>query len=329
MTDLAQKTPPADKFCYDAAADSTAEEIRSLLAGTPTVIQGMTRHLSKAAGKMMRARALLACAIRGDGSVNPDAVKAAAAVELLHLATLVHDDIIDDADQRRGITALHRKFGEKQAVLCGDYLLCLALELSSGINAPKQCGDTLARSFPGYLTEICLGELREHQNNHNYRLSEREYFRIIRGKTAALFEACFSAGFILSEAGDGLKDVYTEIGNHIGMIFQLSDDCADYANTIKMMKKPVLSDYSRGVITLPLIYALRKDKSLRGRVKAGMSPQALKTAVEAAGGLAYTRSKIDALYNKTSVLLEALDTAPGKKELLASLLCQAAGRDRP
>jgi geranylgeranyl pyrophosphate synthase len=111
------------------------------------------------------------------------------------------------------------------------------------------------------MTEVCLGEVRQNRNKHNYRLSEREYFKIIGGKTAALFEACFNAGFILAEEDKSMREVYLEIGGNIGLIFQLADDCADYEAPRKTAKKPVLSDYSRGVVTLPLIYALKKDEA--------------------------------------------------------------------
>ncbi|NLT14309.1 MAG: polyprenyl synthetase family protein [Clostridiales bacterium] len=310
---------------YEDAVAGTGEEVRRLLKEAPLVLRHMTSHLSKAAGKMIRARALLACAIRQDGSINPDAVKAAAAVELLHLATLVHDDIIDNADKRRGIDALHKRYGEKFAVLCGDWLFCTALEHVSTADTfqPKQ--DTADRSFTRYLTEVCLGEIRQNRNNYNYRLSEREYFRIIRGKTAALFEACFNAGFILSEEDAAIREVYLEIGSNIGLIFQLADDCADYEASPKVIKKPVLSDYSRGVVTLPLIYALKKDKALSEKIAAGLKPDALKAAVEEAGGLRYAHGKIDRLYKKTLKAINFLDIDIEKRELLLRLLKKAAG----
>ena len=180
--------------------------------------------------------------------------------------------------------------------------------------------DNLARAIPSYLTEVCLGELRQNQNNHNFKLSEREYFKIIRGKTAALFEACFYAGFILSDAPESAKDAYTQIGDDLGIIFQLSDDCADYAASRKVTKKPVLSDYSRGVITLPLIHAMKKDNELLRRAQEGMKPADLKIAVEAAGGLTYTRRKIDKLYRRADALLGTMALSAFQKELLTTLL---------
>ncbi len=325
MTDLSKDSATAEAIDYDSAIAKTEEEIQRFLKQTPAVIRHVTTHLAKAMGKMIRARALLTCATAQDGRINPDAVKAAAAVELLHLATLVHDDIIDDASKRRGIKTLHRKFGDKMAVLCGDYLLCTALELVSTIAMLENRKDAIDRSFPKYLSDVCLGEVRQNQNNLNYRLSEREYFRIIDGKTAALFEACFYSGFMFSDEQDSNKDSYTQIGNNIGIIFQLADDCADYEATQKQTKKPVLSDFSRGVITLPLIYALKKDKTLLDSINDGLDPHMLKTAVESAGGLDYTHTKIDDLYNKTKILIESLNVRTDKKDLLAKILQKSVG----
>ncbi len=188
MTDAVKDILPAGGLLYDEAVARAGDEARRLLKSAPAVIRSMTAHLAKATGKMIRARALLACAIGRDGFINPDAVKAAAAVELLHLATLVHDDIIDNADERRGIDALHKKFGEKYAVLCGDWLFCTALEFAASVTSLGSRQDDSDRSFPRYLTQVLLGEVRQNQNNGNYRLSEREYFRIIRGKTRCCTE---------------------------------------------------------------------------------------------------------------------------------------------
>lgn len=324
MTD-ASKEIAAEKLGFEEAVARTGVEMRRLLKGAPAVIRHMTAHLAKAAGKMIRARALLACAIQRDGLIDPDAVRAAAAVELLHLATLVHDDIIDDADKRRGIDALHKKFGEKYAVLCGDYLFCIALEFVSNASVLETKRDALDKTFPRYLTEVCLGELRQNQNNCNFKLTEREYFKIIKGKTAALFEASFYTGFLLSDEDAAYKDTYKEVGCNIGVIFQLADDCADYEAAQKVTKKPVLSDYSRGVITLPIIYTLKKDPALYETIAGGMTPEALKAVVQESGGLQYTHGKIDSLYKKTKIMLNSLDIGTEKKELLMRLLQKSAG----
>ena len=320
---ISEPGPSTDGLEYDEALRLTELEVRKLLKNAPPLIRVQTSHLARGNGKGIRARALLACSICGDGLVWRDAVNAAAAVELLHLATLIHDDIIDDADMRRGIDALHVKFGEKTAVLCGDYLFCLAFDLASLISPRESDRDKIDGVLPPYFTEICLGEIREFGNTGNLDLTEREYFRIIHGKTAALFQASFHAGFLLSDEPREAKDLYIETGKQLGILFQLVDDCQDFISSKKKAKKPVLTDCRRGVVTLPLIYALRADKTLRLKIENGLSEQELKAAVIAAGGLQYTQSKIRERRSKAKKLIASLGSE-SKKTRLELLLDKAA-----
>lgn len=322
---MTENQPFGECLTFDEAFIKTEDKIRHQLKNTPAVIRQLTGHLSRAAGKYIRARSVLSCAILTSGLIPEDAVLTAAAVELLHLATLVHDDVIDNAEKRRGITALHKKFGEKSAVLCGDYLFCLALEIASGIKPREDRKELVERNLPSYMTAILAGEMLQNKNNRNYGLSEREYIKIIRGKTAAMFEASFHAGFLHSDDPGGLKDNYLEIGRNIGITFQLSDDCADYESTQKKSKKPVLSDFKNGVVTLPLITALKADKSLLGRIESGIDPLELKKAVYISGGLDYTHQKITELYKKTSAIIAALPVLTDKKDRLTALLDKSAG----
>jgi geranylgeranyl pyrophosphate synthase len=325
MTDTKKDKPLPAGLSYDRAVAATSEKVRRLLKSAPLIIRHMTSHLAKASGKMIRARALLACALRQDGLINPDAVKTAAAAELMHLSTLIHDDIIDEADTRRGIDALHRKFGDRFAVLCGDWLFCTALDMISELGELENRSETVDRTFPRYLSEVCLGEMWQDQNYRNFALTERQYFRVIWGKTAALFEACFYAGFMFSDEPDSSQEIYKKIGSNIGIIFQLSDDCADYEATEQQTKKPVLSDYTRGVVTLPLIFALKKDPALLTKITEGIEPPAMKDAVTAAGGLSYVHAKISRLHKKTNSLLHSLAIGAEKRELLERLLDKASG----
>jgi geranylgeranyl pyrophosphate synthase len=316
------KTPRPD---FPEALRRTREEMRRTLTNAPTAVKKLTGHLARAEGKLIRARALLTCAMACDGTIDADAIPVAAAIELLHLATLVHDDILDSAVKRRGIEALHHKFGDKNAVLCGDYLFCIAFSLAGSIPPPKEKAKLPENVLPSYLTEICLGALRENQNLRNYRLSERAYFKIISGKTAALFEATFYAGFLLSGAEERLKDDFLALGQNIGIIFQLSDDCADFESTQKASKKPVLSDFRQGVITLPLIYALKHDPALLEKIRRGISPRELKKAVAASGGLLYTHAKIDETVLKSAELIASLAVPEEQRSRLQALLDLSAG----
>jgi heptaprenyl diphosphate synthase len=320
-----QNAEALEYLAYDEALRHTQSEISHQLKSTPAVIRRLTSHLSRAVGKNIRARSLLTCAMRQDGQLVSDAVQIAAAVELLHLATLVHDDIIDNADKRRGLETLHKKFGEKAAVLCGDYLVCLALQLASAIKPHEDRYSLIPNTMPEYLTDVLAGELRQNQNNRNFALTERQYLKIITGKTAAMFEASFYAGFLLSDETESFKYQYLELGRNLGIIFQLADDCADYQAPQKTSKKPVLSDFKTGVVTLPLIYALKTDRSLHGRIMRGIEPLALKKAVESSGGLAYTHLKITEYFVKTKKIIMLLPSIPDKKDKLIALLEQSAG----
>lgn len=325
MTELSKLQVPEEALSYDEALKATKDRLLKQLRGAPPLIRPLTAHLAKAGGKMIRAGALLACAQDKSDLINPDAVKAAAAVELLHLSTLVHDDIIDKAEKRRGIEALYLKFGEKSAVLCGDYLFCMALDLVSEIRVLEHRKDSVEKKLPRYMTDICLGELRQNQNLFNYNLTEKEYYKIIQGKTAAMFEASFDAGFMFSDEADEARELYKKLGHTIGVIFQLADDCADYEAAEKDAKKPVLSDFSKGVITLPLIYALKNEPSLIEKIKSGIKPEELKACIEAAGGLSYAHAEINRHERAAKPLLKKLDISPKKREKLNMLLSMAKG----
>ena len=332
MTDLLNTAVlpdvPAPGLDFEAALEKTEQLLQTHLKSAPLVVRPQTKHLAKAGGKKIRARTLLACAVRADGLIDEGAATAAAAIELMHLATLVHDDIIDDASTRRGIRTLNKKFGEKSAVLCGDYLLSLALQLASGIKIPEHRTIQNGDSLPGYLAEVCLGELRQNQNLYHYGLSEREYFAIIIGKTAALFEASFLLGFLFSDEAPEARETYTQLGKQLGIIFQLADDCADFEATQKTSKKPVLFDYVQGVITLPLIHAMKADPKLRPAIEAGFSPQEVKTAVTAAGGLSYTHEKIRRYFSKAVKLIGTMEVSDEKKDRLIGLFEKASGLSR-
>ena len=212
----------------DDALSETTKEIDKALKFSPSVIRRYTKHLAASRGKMIRAMSLITCAQNKEGLVPPNAVKFAAAIEILHLATLVHDDIIDDADVRRGKLTLQRQFGKRAAVICGDYLLTLALRL--GADIPNR-QDYLELDFPDYISRVCFGELYQYMNNGNFDLSVYKYLKIISGKTAALFEASFLAGALTGGvAFEGLNQagwLGRDLQNHAGISSAVTDASED------------------------------------------------------------------------------------------------------
>lgn len=309
------------KISFDDAMDNVNYEIKKALSTAPLIIRRYTRHLSESCGKMIRANALLICAQDEDCLINPDAVKAAAGIELLHLATLVHDDIIDDADIRRGQPTLQKKYGKRTAVICGDYLFCMALKLVSSI---EKRDEYTKLNMPDYMGRVCLGELNQLINNGLLDLSVYNYLKIISGKTAALFEAAFYAGAVLSETSKLLVSKYKKLGHYVGMIFQMTDDILDFEATKSVAKKPVQSDYEQGVITLPLIHAFKKLGALKEKAEMKkLTRDEINAAVSETGGLEYARLVSRKYYDKSVAIINEIGIVDCKKEKLTQILERA------
>ncbi len=305
----------------EEALESVKQEIDKTLMKSPLIIREYTKHLMNSKGKFIRAISVIICAEDEQGMVHKNAVRIAAAIELLHLATLVHDDIIDNAELRRGEVTLQKKYGKRTAVICGDYLLSVALQMAASIENKK---DYLDLALPDYVGRVCLGELNQHINNGNIDLSIYRYLKIISGKTAALFEASFFAGAIFSGCAEVETKKYRRLGYYIGMIFQLTDDCIDFEETVEGANKPVQSDYEQGVITLPLIHALSQLSDFKTQAKSGaITRNDINAAVIKTGGLRFTKIMVDKFYNKSMKIINELAVSEHKKDQLIEVLRKA------
>lgn len=313
----------------ETALSLTGEYIAHVLKNTPQDIREVTGHLSGAMGKGARAKLLLLCAMDSRGVVPVDAVGVAAGIELFHLATLVHDDIIDDSPLRRGIPAVHSRFGKKQAVICGDYILCLAMGLISEIGLRYTGDNALMGLFPEFLAaaqSICLGEHMQSQSLGRLDLTFKGYLGIISGKTAALFYLSAYAGALLCpdlDAGENEREIrhFARFGKYLGIIFQIIDDCKDYEFTEKDALKPVRRDISNGVITLPLILSLRESAAVRALaadVLAG--PDELIAEVCREGGVKSAKRTAEGYYRKALRFLDKTRAPETKRDLLAGVL---------
>jgi len=248
-----------------AAAEAQSREyVSAKLMRAAKTIRPITEHLARSFGKGVRTKLLLAAATGEDGLVPHEAVQAAAAIELFHMATLVHDDIIDEAEIRRGIASVQARFGKKEAVICGDYLLCVAVRIISSIGAPHI---SMVEKFAVVMERICLGELRQLGNNFNMDITFFEYMKIIRGKTAALFYISAYAGGVLAGEDDAELQKLARLGSHLGMAFQILDDCKDYTLNESEALKPTQKDIATGVVNLPLLLAFIKEPALRDFAK--------------------------------------------------------------
>lgn len=258
------KNDLSEKVEYNVSLEAVKVLINQSLLQADELILDVMQHLTLKNGKNLRAMLLLAASSDRDCYVPPDAVVAAAALEILHLATLVHDDIIDDARTRRGQLSVQSKFGKKEAVICGDYLFCKCFSMVSEMSGqyPEQ-----VKNFSRAMTKICSGELLQFKHNADTDLSVHNYLKIIAGKTSALFSLAMYSGTIINGGCEKDARFMARIGFYIGMTFQISDDCVDYEADFNAAKKSVKHDLADDVITLPLIFAFLKNPQLKERIR--------------------------------------------------------------
>jgi len=312
------------KFDYEEAFEQVKNEVDSLLSASPLVIRSYTKHLAVSMGKFIRAASVITCAMENDGKISERAVKMAAAIEIMHLATLVHDDVIDNADLRRGELTLQKKYGKRTAVICGDYLVCMAMKLAASASDKTNLEEYMQLEIPDYMGRVCLGELNQHINNGNIDLTVHQYLKIISGKTAALFEASFFAGAALVEKDQHVIKKYAKLGHCIGMIFQLTDDCMDFEESKEIAKKPVQSDYEQNVIKLPLKNAFKNLADFKKKAKKHqLTRSEINEAVKQTGGLNYTRLIAQKYYLKADTLIKELDVVEEKDRELRFILDKA------
>ncbi len=207
------------------------------------------QHIAKFRGKQIRPALLFLVRKLGGGETGDDHVKIGAVIELIHTATLVHDDILDDARLRRNVETIHRRWGERAAVLIGDYIYSRAFHLS-----------TQVQGMAGVLSDtthtICEGELLQIGNRFRPDLDESLYLEIIRKKTAILYAVSCELGGVLGGLDPERCQRLHTFGMELGMAFQIADDCLDYAGQESIAGKSLGTDLHQGKVTLPLIYLL-------------------------------------------------------------------------
>ncbi len=214
------------------------------------VIPEIGNYLLKSGGKRVRPAVLLMSA-RLCGYTGPGAILNATVVEFIHTATLVHDDIIDDADVRRGRKAVHSQWGNDVTVLAGDFLYIKSMAM-----ALTQDTLDIVRLLCDVTLRMIEGELYQLTKNGVVDLTEDEHFDIIRRKTAHLFGGCAQIGGMLGEVGPEKEQALREYGFSLGIMFQLVDDLLDFTGAAESLGKPVGGDLREGKITLPLIHLL-------------------------------------------------------------------------
>ncbi len=267
------------------------------LSHTDGMLSQALAHIRQKTGKRMRPMLILLMA-RNYGAVTDSTLNAAVGLELLHTASLVHDDVVDESGERRGQASLNATYNNKVAVLVGDYLLSTAL-LHVAYTGNKQIVQYLAELG----RTLASGEILQLSNIRSQGISEDVYYQVIRQKTAALFEAFCAIGALSAGAAEADIVAAKEFGCNLGMIFQIRDDIFDYFESADI-GKPTGNDMAEGKLTLPVIYALNTvgDEAmfaLARKVKEGtVTADEIAVLVDFTknnGGIEYARMRMDEL----------------------------------
>ncbi len=252
-------------------------------------------YLITAGGKRLRPALVLLVGGCGDSPNYSALIDSAAAVELIHTATLIHDDIIDQAPLRRRQPSFHARWGTERAVLMGDYLYATAFALLTRLRLPY-----VSQVMAEVCQQLARGELREVEARYRLDLSETEYIEIIRDKTASLIGGCCQAGAYIGELSPESIGWLTDFGIHMGLAFQITDDCLDLTGRTEQLGKSIHTDLDKGVLSLPIIYlseslsSRQRDQLFAPLHQGGQNPHFLKRVAQAAqdtGSIAKAQAK--------------------------------------
>ena len=243
------------------------DRLRDAVSADDRFLGEAAGHLLKAGGKRLRPTLSLCSAYAIHGAEAPaadEAVTGGAAVELVHVGSLYHDDVIDEAETRRGVPSVNARWSNIVAILAGDYLLAQASALAASLGAD------VAALLAATIGELCRGQVLELQYLFDADRTEDAYLSAIEGKTASLMATACRVGGMVSNVSADTLDALTQFGQHLGMCFQIVDDVLDVTRTEAELGKPVGNDVHEGVYTLPVIYALQSAdatelQSLLGR----------------------------------------------------------------
>jgi octaprenyl-diphosphate synthase len=283
------------------------------------LVELVTRYIVRQKGKKVRPILVLLSA-EACGGVTERSYRGATLVEILHTATLVHDDVVDEADTRRGFPSINAVWKNKIAVLMGDYLLSRGLLLSL-----ENDDVDFLRITSTSVRRMSEGELHQIQKSRRLDMDEATYFRIIGDKTASLLSTCCEIGASSATTDNAVRTRLRDYGEHVGIAFQIRDDLLDYVGRKSITGKPTGLDLSEKKLTLPLIHALRtadpkESKAILGMIKAGgkkMKVQTVIDFVERQGGLAYATAKAREYAGKAKDDLAGLPPTPSRRSLEA------------
>ncbi len=291
-------------------------------------VNSMCMHVVRAGGKRMRPRLALLCGFAEENNGNPDDLdaveKLASAVELLHTASLIHDDVIDKATVRRGQSTLNDTDGNHAAVLAGDYMFTRCFVLLHGLNCMS-----LFDAMAGTVSSLVTGELEQLRSQGDLSFSVEDYCRTIYCKTGALFELACSGAALYRKKDNAVLNSFKQYGRLLGQGFQIADDLLDYTGMTDTTGKDIGEDLAEGRITLPLILALKElhgtsRENLKKATSAG-DFKAVSATLKEIGALEKTQAFADQSAREAITALDFLPHSP-YHEALCEIALQAVRR---
>ena len=293
------------------------ESYRSTLNSDVEILNLITQYIVNQRGKQIRPMLVLLTSGLF-GTVNERSIHGAVLVEILHNATLVHDDIVDESQFRRGEPTVNEIWKSKISVLVGDYLLSKSL-----IGASELGNLEVVKTLADATRRMSQGEIVQIHSSQSMNINEENYFKLIADKTAALFSACCLIGAEAMDASLKEKKLIAQCGEDLGIAFQIKDDLLDMLGAEKFIGKPKLADITSNRLTLPMIYALRAtSKNERDAMLGLLKKEVMKeeipsilSFIENYGGFEYTKKKCEEYADKAREALIQFRESPGRDSL--------------
>ncbi|MBI5434464.1 MAG: polyprenyl synthetase family protein [Planctomycetes bacterium] len=293
------------------------EVLSSQMTETSPAVRDMTDHVGRFQGKQLRAALVL---LAGEATKNStdEHPTVAAIVEMIHLATLVHDDILDGAEVRRRVACVNQRWDNQTAVLLGDFLYARAFALSTVLSS-RLCSRLLAET----TRKICVGEIEQAASRYDFEMSEDRYEWIAGAKTANLYAAACELGARYPGGNDELGTLMHAFGWEVGLAFQIVDDCLDLTSTDDELGKSAGTDAEDGKITLPVLYTYRRgDDRLRAKIRdvytlPGLEDRAkaLREECSIGEGVAYATQRAEGLVARAMARVRTLEEGPAREAL--------------
>ncbi len=309
---------PLDRPSLEALRDLVSEDWSSVnrliiqrLGSDVALVNQVAHHIIHGGGKRLRPLTTLLAA-RACGYEGDQHVPAAAIIEFIHTATLLHDDVVDDSGLRRGRETANAVFGNQASVLVGDFLYSRSFQMMVEIGELR-----ILEVLANATNTIAEGEVLQLMNCNNPNVTESDYMEVVYRKTAKLFEAGTRIGAILAGQDEDLEGALVAYGRHLGLAFQLVDDALDYDATTEELGKNIGDDLAEGKPTLPLIYAMDNGSAaerhmIREAIETGGTQNltSIQLAIETSGGLRYTAERAR---EEVTLALKALRDLPSSE----------------